>query len=98
MPIVGGTLARYFGMRFLGAVLLVVQPDKYGLRGSVLAQTADPAAFADTLAAGAKAFKREAKTFSNHVREGHKDGVYWETKLPVTDPMEAAARERGRKK
>jgi len=80
------------------STLLVVQPDKYGLKGTVIAQTGEPAKFAETLAAGAKAFVPEAKTFQNHVTAGHNDGIFWETKTPVTDPMEAKARERGKKK
>jgi hypothetical protein len=81
-----------------GAVLLVVQPDKFGLTGAVIAQTADAAKLAATLAAGAKGFVREEKAFRTHVRDGQRDGVFWETKTPVSDPQEAAARERGRKK
>ncbi len=79
------------------SVLLVVQPDRYGLKGTVIAQTADAAKLADTLTAGNKKFVRAAKAAS-HVRDGQREGVFWETKTPVTDPMEAAARERGRKK
>jgi hypothetical protein len=80
------------------SVLLVVRPDKYGLKGTVIAQTADAAKLTDALAAGVKAFVPEAKSFRTHVRDGQKDGVFWETKTPVTDPQEAAARERGRKR
>jgi hypothetical protein len=82
------------------SVLLAVQPDKFGQSGKVLAQTtdADVEKLRDTLRAGAKAFARESKLFSAHVGEGHRAGVFWETKTPVTDPQEAAARERGRRK
>jgi hypothetical protein len=37
------------------------------------------------------------KIFREHVRAGHQQGVFWETALPVTDPMEHNARERGRR-
>lgn len=93
----GGELAGVSGAA-ADSVLLVVQPDKYGMTGKVLAQTADAAKFADALNTGATAFVPGSKTFQNHVRQGHQDGIFWETKTPVTDPMEAAARERGRKK
>ena len=81
-----------------GSTLLLIQPDKFGLKGKVLAQTTDEKQWAETLTAGLKAFVREEKTFQNHVREGQRQGVFWETKTPVTDPQEAAARERGRRK
>jgi hypothetical protein len=45
-----------------------------------------------------KTWQPEDKTFSNHVREGHKLGVFWQTQTPVTDPQEARARERGKRK
>ena len=31
-----------------------------------------------------------------HVRAGHLEGIFWQTAIPVTDPMELMARERGR--
>ena len=82
------------------AGVLVVQPDKFGLKGKLLAQTA--AATRDDLvrclAEGARRYQRTEKTFAGHVREGHRKGVFWETVLPVTDPMEQRARERGRQR
>lgn len=78
--------------------ILVIQPDKFGLKGTLLTRTA--AATRDEmvrcLTEGAKLYPREEKTFAGHVREGHGKGVFWETVLPVTDPMELRARERGR--
>jgi hypothetical protein len=83
-----------------GSTVLVVQPDKFGLTGKVLAQTDGSSAeiVHAALQAGAKAFVRSQKTFQNHVREGRTQGIYWETKTPVTDPEEAAARARNRRK
>jgi hypothetical protein len=82
-----------------GDGVLVVQPEKFGRSGTVLARFpagADAATLADTLRSGLQRFKGEEKSFSNHVREGHRKKVFWETPVPVTDPMEQRARERGR--
>jgi hypothetical protein len=82
------------------AGVVVIAPDKFGQKGNVLHQVGaeEPA---DKIAAALKAttteFKAQAKSFQNHVREGHRLGVFWDTKVPVTDPMENAARERGKR-
>jgi hypothetical protein len=77
--------------------LLVIQPDRFGQRGTILAQ-APAAATSDhlaTLLTDAEAKHRgEPAGFHEHVREGHRLGLFWETLLPVTDPMEARARSR----
>jgi len=81
--------------------VVVVQPEKFGRRGTVLAAApagATEARLAEVLQAGAAKFARAGKTFGSHVREGHSQGILWETRLPVTDPMEAQARERGRQR
>jgi hypothetical protein len=80
--------------------VLVVQPEKFGRSGTILARCpagADAATVADTLRSGLKRFKADEKSFSDHVREGHRKRVFWETPIPVTDPMEQRARERGRR-
>ena len=80
--------------------VLVVAPEKFGRKGTVLTQVKAPAsaeAIGGAFAAASKRFTPEDKTFGNHVREGHKLGVYWQTQTPVTDPMEAQARERGKR-
>lgn len=74
----------------------MIQPDKFGLKGKVLAQTSDVKEISATLSAGAKAFVREPKSFQSHVREGHDKGIFWTTKIPVTDPGEIMARDRNR--
>jgi hypothetical protein len=76
---------------------LVVQPDRFGQRGTILAQgpaTAASDRLGVLLADGEAKHRREAGTFHEHVREGHRLGLFWETVLPVTDPMEARARSR----
>jgi hypothetical protein len=84
-----------------GAGLLVIGSDRFGGKGRVLAHARGDAADADlarTLDQGAARHERAEKTFRNHVREGQQLGVFWETQLPVSDPMEQRARERGRKR
>src|SRR5207302_127986 len=78
------------------AGLIVVQPDRFGQKGKVLVQK--DTGFATALTEALTAFQKTDKTFANHVRQGQQAGVFWETKLPVTDPMERQARERGRQK
>jgi hypothetical protein len=82
------------------ARVAVAQPGKFGLSGTVLAHTgaaATPAELEACLADGLAKFHRDDKTFANHVRQGHLQGVFWETVTPVTDPEEQRARERGRR-
>jgi hypothetical protein len=81
------------------AGVLVVQSDRFGLKGTVLRQAAVTASVAEltrTLKEGAELYRGEPKSFGSHVREGHQLGVFWHTQIEVTDPMERAARERGR--
>jgi hypothetical protein len=77
--------------------LLVIQPDRYGLKGKVLAQAAADAApttLARALQTGiAQHQPFFERTFESHVREGHRAGIFWETQIPVTDWMEKRARE-----
>jgi hypothetical protein len=80
--------------------LLVVQSDRFGQKGTVLAQAgpdAEPADLAKALETGLGRFERAVKKFEAHIREGHRSGIFWETEVPVTDPMERRAREQGRK-
>jgi len=80
--------------------VLVVQPDRFGLKGSVLARAADTATaeqLTTTLREGLSRFRPNTATGFEHMREGQRLGVYWETLLPVTDPLEAQARERTRR-
>lgn len=68
--------------------LVVVEPDAYGLKGRVLAETpsASEADLRKTLDAALKAFAPKTKDSRTHIREGERAGVHWETVIPVTDP------------
>jgi hypothetical protein len=81
------------------AGVLVVQPGRFGLTGTVLRQIsaeAPPGDFAQRLRGGLALHHRTAETFAAHVRTGHRQGVFWETVMPVTDPMEQQARQHGK--
>lgn len=80
--------------------IVIIAPDQFGQKGTVLASATSEQSskeWESTLADSLKQFKPMSKTFQNHVREGHRQGIFWETKLPVTDPEEQSARERGKK-
>lgn len=81
------------------AGVLVVQSDRFGLKGTILRQAGPEASrdeLAKCLAEGLARFRGEAKSFSAHVRAGKQQGVLWQTRIPVTDPMEQRARQSGR--
>jgi hypothetical protein len=80
------------------AGLLVVQADRFGLKGKVLGRARADATgpeLAGHLQQGLAHYHGEDKTFRRHVQAGHQLGVFWQTAFPVTDPMERQARERG---
>lgn len=80
--------------------VLVVAAEKFGRKGKVIAQAkadATEEALAKLFAAVLKSWRPAGETFREHVREGQELGVFWETKTPVTDPMEARARQRGKR-
>ena len=82
-----------------GSGLLVVEPDKFGLKGKVLAQVgagAAPDRLRETLVRGSKSFSRVAASQQSHIRDGRREKIFWVPALPVTDPEEARARQRGR--
>jgi hypothetical protein len=82
------------------AGVVVIAPDTFGQKGTVLrpiAADAPAEKLAEALRAAADEYKAPAKAFRTHVQDGHRTGVYWDTRVPVTDPMEHAARERGRR-
>lgn len=81
--------------------LLVVQPGKFGDKGKVLAHAAadaDEKTLAEALRAGLKKHVPDTGDAGGHVKSGHRAGVFYEPPNPVTDPMEKAARERGKAK
>lgn len=80
--------------------LLIVEPERFGRTAKVVSSLpADASAvrIAVDLRNATTQFKRIDKTFLNHVRFGQSQGVFWEPRVPVTDPMEINARERGKK-
>ena len=93
-----GELKSVGGLQIRSGIA-VIAPDKFGLKGTVLKQieaSAPAARIATTLRQALAAFKPESKSFQSQVRDGHRAGIFWQTQIPVTDPMERAARERGR--
>ena len=80
-----------------GSSVFVIQPDRFGLKGKVLAQTGNINEIPAVLSAGMKALAREEKSLQTQVRDGRRLGIFWETKIPVTDPGEASARERSKR-
>lgn len=68
---------------------LVIEPDAYGLEGKVLAEIDATATGKDLEAALLKANEKHVvpdKDPNEHIREGHRLGVEWETEIPDTDP------------
>ncbi len=83
------------------AGVLVVEPDKFGTRGNVVSRADADAtleALAECLLSSLSKHQFVARNFRDHVRQGQQLGVFWETTVPVTDPMEQNARERGRRR
>ncbi len=79
--------------------LLLIQPDRFGLKGSLLAHTpvtSGGSRLAAALRDGLKRFRPRTTSGFEHIRAGQIEGAFWETALPVTDPQEAAARARHR--
>ncbi|HTU19416.1 MAG TPA: thioredoxin family protein [Gemmataceae bacterium] len=92
-------LARIDGARAEAGVI-VVEPDRFGTKGKLLQQIGASASRDELTKCLQKALsqhKPSDKSFGSHVRQGQLQGVFWETVLPVTDPMELRARERGRR-
>jgi hypothetical protein len=92
-------LAAITGTKLETGVLIVL-PETFGRSAKSLA-TIDAEVPTERIAEALRGviggFSRTDKTFSSHVRSGHQQGVFWETVVPVTDPMELAARNRGKK-
>lgn len=66
--------------------ILVIKPDKYGLKGKLLNKIGANASVKKvetTLLDTVKSFQRTAKTHGNHVRMGRRNGDTWETEVPV---------------
>lgn len=66
----------------------VVQPDPYGLGGSVLAHAkpdVSAKSLAKMLAKGLEAHEAEDRDHSDHVREARRRQILWEPAIPVSD-------------
>jgi hypothetical protein len=80
--------------------VLVLESDRFGQKAKTLRQVgamATEAELVSCLEQAAGLYQGAEKTFAGHVQQGHRLGVFWETVIPVTDPMERQARERGRR-
>jgi hypothetical protein len=79
-----------------GDGILIVQPDRFGLKGTVLERTgADGSTInvANCLKNGLATYSQQDETLQEHVHDGRVEGVFWQTAIPVTDPMERRARQ-----
>lgn len=82
--------------------LTLVQPDPYGRAPRVLAaasarakreKDSDPI-WSQALSEGRAAHDPEPKSRRRHLRDASRQGITWDSELPVTDPGEREARER----
>jgi hypothetical protein len=82
------------------STLVVLRADPFGQKGTIVAQSSsrDRDELAGLLTTLAVKEARHLKSAHDHVRQGHSTGIFWETVVPVTDPEEARARERGRQR
>ena len=79
-PVQGVTLKRGY---------LVIAPDKFGLHGTVLTQvdaTADDARVKSGIQTALDGYTSTVKDHFQHVREGFRKDIYWDTRIPPTDP------------
>lgn len=66
----------------------VVQPDPYGRGGEILSHSAGgakPRTLHLSMLAGMAKHNVEARRHGDHVREARREGIKWETEIPVTD-------------
>jgi hypothetical protein len=67
---------------------LIVQPGKFGLKGEALIHVPEEASEKELKAAMEKALgmhEAEEKETRRHVQQGRREGVHWESEIPVTD-------------
>ena len=72
--------------------LLIVEPGKFGLTGSVMVQLdADASAeeIETALSSAITGMERPYRNHRTHVKQGIELGVEWETQTPITDPEAA---------
>jgi hypothetical protein len=69
--------------------LLVVEPDEFGTKGTILAQAAvdaDAAKLTAALSDGLAKHHATAKDSRTHIEQGRRLGIRWTTVIPETDP------------
>ena len=70
--------------------ILVVEPDQFGQKGTVLVQLSSAVSEAKLINGLSQAVtlyqKRSAPSRRSHVEQGKRLGINWETLLPITDP------------
>src|SRR5262249_17789692 len=74
---------------------MIVQPDRFGLKGTVLGRLAESQSdseWQDGLLSALARFQKSDEDFAEHVHDGRIERVFWKTSLPVTDPHERRAR------
>lgn len=71
-----------------GQALVVAQPDSYGLKGKVLSSSNQTRseALEKVLHDGLRKFEATGKDSRQHVIEGRRHGLFWNSKIPATDP------------
>lgn len=80
-----------------GDLVVVLQPDLFGLEGTILRKTEGKPTSADLralLISGLQAFQREDLDRRRHFEQGRQAGVGWETVMPVTDEGKNRGRSR----
>ena len=78
---------------------VIVEPDDYGQEAKVITQLGSDASaeqLKDALVKAAANFERPVKLHGRHVRDGRRNGIEWETEIPVTD-SHALRAQRGRR-
>jgi hypothetical protein len=74
---------------------IIVQPDRFGLKGKVLGRLAESQSDAEWQAGLLSAlarFQKSDEDFMEHVHDGRLERVFWRTSVPVSDPHEQRAR------
>jgi hypothetical protein len=74
---------------------IIVEPDRFGLKGTVLGRLAESQSDAEWQAGLRSAlarFQMSDEDFAEHVHDGRLERVFWKTSLPVSDPHERRAR------
>jgi hypothetical protein len=78
--------------------VLMVDPDDYGTRATLLAQHgAGDSKLTDSLVEASDRFLAVARDHRKHVSEGHKQGLEWKGEIETTDPDDVRRSKKGRK-